>query len=94
MYVAVASPYPPDRGATEKMSKDLMAALSRMYEKPSTSNKAFLMKKLFNLKMDDNDSVAGHLNEFNTLTRQLKSIEIIFEDEIRALILLFSLPEA
>ena len=37
------------------------------------SNKVFLMKKLFNLKMDSG-SVTEHLNEFNTLTSQLKSI--------------------
>ena len=58
----------------EKMIKDLMAALSKMYEKLLASNKIFLMKKLFNLKMADNESVTEHLNEFNTLTSQLESI--------------------
>ena len=48
-----------------------MAALSKMYEKPSVSDKVFLMKKLFNLKMTDSGSVVEHLNEFNTLTSQL-----------------------
>ena len=50
------------------------------------------MKKLFNLKMAENASVAQHLNEFNTITNQLSSIEIDFDDEIRALIVLASLP--
>ena len=59
-----------------------------------TSNKVFLMKKLFNLKMVDSESIAGHLNEFNTLTSQLKSVKVNFEDEIRVLVLLSSLPEA
>jgi hypothetical protein len=45
-----------------------MAALSSMYEKPSTNNKVHLMKKLFNLKMAEGTSVAHHLNEFNTIT--------------------------
>jgi len=58
----------------EKKIKDLMAPLSKMYEKPSASNKVFLMKRLFNLKMADNESDAKHLNEFNTLTSQLKSV--------------------
>ena len=70
----------------EKMIKDLMAALSKMYEKPSASNKVFLMKKLFNLNMGDSESVAGHLNEFNTITSQMESDEINFEDKIRALV--------
>ena len=52
------------------------------------------MKKLFNLKMAENASVAQHLNEFNTITNQLSSVEIDFDDEIRALIVLASLPNS
>ena len=58
------------------------------------SNNVFLTKKLFKLKMTDSGSVAGHLNEFNTLTSQLESVEINFEDEIRALVLSSSMSEA
>ncbi|RVW77417.1 Retrovirus-related Pol polyprotein from transposon TNT 1-94 [Vitis vinifera] len=75
----------------KKTTSDLMKALSIMYEKPSTNNKVHLMKKLFNLNMA---SVAQHLNEFNTITNQLSSIEIDFDDEIRALIVLASLPNS
>ena len=52
----------------EKTKADLMKALSSMYEKPSANNKVYLMKKLFNLKMAENISVAQHLNKFNTIT--------------------------
>ena len=69
-----------------------MKALSGMYEKPFANNKVYLVKKLFNLKMVENASVAQHLNEFNTITNQLSSVEIDFDDEIRALIVLASLP--
>ena len=71
-----------------------MKALSGMYEKSSANNKVHLMKKLFNLKMADNASVAQHLNEFNTITNQLSYVEIDFDDEIRALIILASLPNS
>jgi len=71
-----------------------MAALSGMYEKPSTNNKVHLMKKLFNLKMVEGASVAQNLKEFNTITNQLSSMEIDFDDEIRALIVLASLPNS
>ena len=64
-----------------------------MYERPSANSKVHLMKKLFNLKMAENASVA-HLNEFNTITNQLLSVEIDFDDEIRALIVLVSLPNS
>ncbi|MGV7988763.1 hypothetical protein PJP10_30760, partial [Mycobacterium kansasii] len=77
-----------------KTTKELMEALATMYEKPSTSNKVHLMKQLFNMKMSDGGSVAEHLNEFNTVTSQLESIGIIFEDEVRALLILSSLPDS
>ena len=78
----------------EKITADLMKALSSMYEKSLANNKVHLIKKLFNLKMVENASVAQHLNEFNTITNQLSSVEIDFDDEIRALIVLASLPNS
>ena len=78
----------------EKNTTDLMKALSGMYEKPSANNKMHLMKKLFNMKMAENASGAQHLNEFNTITNQLSSVEIDFDDEICALIVLASLPNS
>ena len=78
----------------EKTTVDLMKALSGTYEKLSANNKVHLMKKLFNLKMTENASVAQHLNEFNTITNQLSSVEIDFDDEIYALIILASLPSS
>ena len=65
-----------------------------MYEKPFVNNKVHLMKKLFNLKMTENASVAQHLNEFNTITNQLSFVEIDFDDEIRTLIVLAYLPNS
>jgi hypothetical protein len=35
----------------EKITKGLMDALAKLYEKPSASNKVFIMKRLFNMKM-------------------------------------------
>ena len=78
----------------EKTTADLMKALSGMYEKPSANNKVHLMKKLLNLKMAENASVAQNLNEFNTITNQLSFVEIDFDDEIRALIVLAFLPNS
>ena len=76
----------------EKTTVELMTALSGMYEKPSANNKVHLMKKLFNLKMTEGMIVTQHLNEFNTIINQLLSVEINFDNEIQALILLASLP--
>jgi hypothetical protein len=78
----------------EKTTKGLMDVLAKLYEKPSVSNKVFLMKRLFNMKMSEGGSVADHLNEFNTVTNQLCSVKVDFDDEVRALLILCSLPES
>lgn len=52
------------------------------------------MKRLFNMKMAEGGSVVDHLNEFNTITSQLSSVGIDFDEEIRALLILCSLPES
>ena len=69
----------------EKTTTDLMKTLSGMYEKPSANNKVHLIKYV---------SIAQHLNEFNTITNQLSSVKIDFDDEISALIVLASLPNS
>jgi hypothetical protein len=67
----------------EKTTKGLMDALAKLYEKPSASNKVFLMKILFNMKMLEGGSVADHLNEFNMVTNQLSSVKVDFDDEVK-----------
>ena len=57
----------------EKMEKILWQKLHDLYEKNATSNKVFLMKRLYNLKMKEGASVAENLNEFNIITSQLAS---------------------
>lgn len=49
-------------------TEELMETLAKLYEKPSTSNKVFLMKCLFNMEMVEGGSIEDHLNEFNTMT--------------------------
>ena len=44
--------------------------------------------------MSDNGFVSDHINEFNTIVSQLNYVDINFEDEIKALILISSLPES
>ena len=78
----------------ETTIEGLIKALAKLYEKPSASNKVFLMKRLFNMKMSEGGSVADHLNDFNTVTSQLSSVGVNFDDEVRALLFLCSLPES
>jgi len=80
--------------SSEKTTKDMMKKLDSLYEKTSTSNKVFLMRHLFNMNMLEGGSVTDHLNEFNRVTSQLSSVNVNFDDEIGALLILCSLPES
>lgn len=72
-----------------------MAALKKMYEQPSAANKVYLMKKLFNMSMAEEVSFMSHLSEFNTIVDQLMSVDIKFDDEVQALLILSQLlPES
>ena len=51
------------------------------------------MKHLFNMNMSEGGSVVDHLNEFNTVTNQLTSVGVIFDDEARDLLIMCSLQE-
>jgi hypothetical protein len=77
-----------------KTTNALMDALAKLYEKPSPSNKLFLMNILFNMKMSEGGFVVDHLNEYNMVTNQLSSVKVDFDDEVRALLILCSLPKS
>eukprot|EP00253_Pinus_taeda_P028049 PITA_28049 len=51
----------------EATVKDLWENLWTLYQSKSLVNKLFLSKNLYNLRMKDGDSVAEHLNAFNTV---------------------------
>jgi len=78
----------------EMTTEGLISTLAKLYEKPSASNKVFLMKCLFNMKILEGGSIVDHLNEFNTVTNQLSSVGVTFDDEVRALLFLRSFPES
>jgi hypothetical protein len=78
----------------EATTKDLWDKLGKLYQSKSLVNKLFLRKKLYNPRMRDGDSVAEHLNAFNTVVNQLVSIEIKISNEDKCISLLCSLPNS
>ena len=52
------------------------------------------MKRLFNMKMLEGAYITNHLNDFNMVTNQLSFVGVNFDDEVRALLILCSLPES
>ncbi|MCO5552572.1 hypothetical protein L7F22_006085 [Adiantum nelumboides] len=71
---------------------ELWDSLCSVWDGKSASNKVFLMKKLTRLSMKEVSSVSSHLNEFNALYLQLTSKGLNFDDEMKAIFLLCSLP--
>jgi hypothetical protein len=78
----------------EATAKDLWEKLGKLYQSKSLVNKLFLRKKLYNLRMRDGDSMAEHLNAFNTVVSQLVSIDIKISDEDKCISLLCSLSDS
>ena len=78
----------------EMKIKGLMTTLTKLYEKPLASNKVFLMKSLFNMKMSEGGSIVDHLNEFNMVTIQLSYVGVYFDDEVRDPLFLCKLPKS
>ena len=56
----------------EMSSHNLWKKMCSTYEKETTSNKGYLMKRLFELQMKEGTSVALHLNEFNIISTRCK----------------------
>ena len=80
--------------STEISAYSLWKKLESLYERKTAGNKAFLIRKLVNLKYREGASIAEHLNEMQSITNQLSSMKISLDDELQALLLLSSLPES
>ena len=72
----------------------LWATLHCTYEKKETATKLYLIQRLYNLRMKEPDSVTAHLSAYQTILAQLSSQGTTIEEELRALILLNSLPSS
>ena len=57
----------------------------------SLTNKLYLKQKLYGLKMAKGSDLSQHINMFNHIISDLKRIDVKFEDEDKALMLLNSL---
>ena len=51
----------------KKTTSDWLKAMSNMYEKSSAMNKVYLMRRLFNLQIFEDESIANHINDFNMI---------------------------
>ena len=60
----------------------------------SLTNKIYLKRQLYSLRMKEGRKIPDHLNVFNTLIFQLLDMEVKMEEENKEITLLCSLPES
>ena len=76
----------------EESPTTIWLKLESRYMSMSLTNKLYLKQKLYGLKMVESLDLSQHVNVFNQIISDLKRIDMKFEDEDKALMLLNSLP--
>ncbi|VFQ63957.1 unnamed protein product [Cuscuta campestris] len=54
--------------------------LEKLYMAKSLTNKLVLKQRLYRLRMEDDDTLVGHMNVFNGLIDELKRIDVKIEE--------------
>jgi hypothetical protein len=70
----------------------LWKTLSDTYGNKVTATKIYLIRCLYNLWMKESDSITTHLNEYEGVISQLLAQGMTIDDEIKALLLMSTLP--
>ena len=78
----------------KKIIKGLWTRLEMLYMMKSLSNKLYLKKQLYGLRMKEGTIVLEHLNFFNKIISELIAADVKIDEEDKSLILLSSLPES
>ncbi|MCO5560011.1 hypothetical protein L7F22_013617 [Adiantum nelumboides] len=76
----------------KRTARDVWDELCSSYENKSATTKVFLMKKLFDLCMKEEGNISTHINEFNIIFTQLTTQGLVFDEKIKCIFLLCSLP--
>ncbi|KAK2965970.1 hypothetical protein RJ640_018325 [Escallonia rubra] len=79
---------------TETSPTALWQKWEKIYMSKSLSNRLYLKKDLYQLRMDEGSDLGDHISEFNRLVSQLSSIDVKLEEEDQAILLLSSLPKS
>ena len=80
--------------SSEDSAVKLWEKLGSLYQSKSLVNKLFLQKKLFHLRMDENDTVTENLNVYNTLVSKITFVGIKMDEEDKCITLLCSLSDS
>ena len=73
---------------------ELWKTLSDTYEKKVVATKIYLIWCLYSLRMKEFDLVQTHLNEYASLSSQISAQGTTIKDELRAMLVMSSLPSS
>ncbi|KAJ8638856.1 hypothetical protein MRB53_015550 [Persea americana] len=77
----------------EESAKGLWEKLEKLYMGKNLTNNLHLKKQLYGLKMEEGCDLMEHMNTFNRMISDLLRLDVKFDDEDRALLLLNSLSD-
>ena len=69
----------------EKSATSLWSKLESIYMTNSVTNKTYLKKQLYGMRVKEGMKITYHLNVFNTLICQLTSMDVKIDDEDEAI---------
>ena len=78
----------------KEIATGLWSKLKILYMTKSLSDKLFLKKQLYGLRMKEGTPVLEHLKFFNKIISELLLVDVKIDKEDKVLILLSSLPES
>src|SRR6516165_2995933 len=78
----------------EKTTEEVWSKLDTLYMKKTLSNRLYLKEKFFTFKMVESIRLQDHIDEFVKLCNDLENIQIKYDDEDKAMVLLQSLPKS
>ncbi|KAL5540237.1 hypothetical protein UlMin_044477 [Ulmus minor] len=77
-----------------KSAAEVWLKLESLYMTKNLSSRLHLNAKFFAWKMTEGRDLQGHIDDFNKLVMDLENIGVEYEDEDKALVLLYSLPRS
>jgi len=78
----------------EEITAGLWYRLESLYMTRSLSNKLFIKKQLYNLRMKEGTSILQYVNAFNRILSDLLTLEVKLEEEDKTLLLFSSLSSS
>ena len=78
--------------AKETTPDGLWNKLEARYMTKSLTNRLYMKKKIYTLRMHEGTSIKDHIDEFNKVVLDLSNLDVKIDDEDQAVLLLCTLP--